>query len=163
MSKRLSPEKALELDRLSRILGAFAAWADPIMALPPEGETCSKTVARVVRTRSVSGLRMLLNDLIPMIQGATTGQRRTLDELLREKAGVSLSALLERQNARIQRLRQRGKLTSEEQYYLVREHIDLIEGDAEHTELVSELYGLLYQYEETAIKRTLCRDPDQAI
>ena len=163
MPKQLPPEKQLELERLTRILEAFAAWADPILALPPHGETLAKTLARVVQTRSVPGLRMMLNDLLPMTRGATPAQRREFDALLRERAGVSLSSLLERQTARIERLRKRGKLTSEEQYYLVREHIDLIEGEAEHAEVVAELYTLLEQYEERVLKASQRRDRDQAI
>jgi len=46
----------LELERLTRILGAFAAWADPILALPPEGETLAKTVARGVQGRHATSV-----------------------------------------------------------------------------------------------------------
>ena len=163
MPRRLSPEKQLELERLARILEAFAAWADPLMGLPPEGETLAKAVARAIEARNLSGLRMVLNDIMPMTQAATVGQRLELDTLLRERAGVRLVSLLERQNARIERLRHRGMLTSEEQYYLVREHIDLLKGEAEHVGVVAELYGLLEQYEMRALTRSGRQNRDQAI
>jgi hypothetical protein len=158
----VSPEKQLELERLSRILTAFAAWADPIMRLPPEGETLAKAVDRAIEERNRAGLRMVLNDLLPMTQAATTPQRLELDAALREHAGVSLLSLLERQSARIDRLRQRGKLTSEEQYFLVRDHIDLLAGEAEHTGGIVELHALLEQYEMNALKRS-GQDRDQAL
>jgi hypothetical protein len=157
----LSPEKQLELERLSRILKAFAAWADPIMRLPPERETLAKAVDRAIEERNLPGLRMVLNDLLPT-QAATTPQRLELDAALREHAGVSLLSLLERQTARIDRLRQRGKLTSEEQYFLVRDHIDLLAGEAKHTGVIAELHALLEQYEMNALKRS-GQNRDQAL
>jgi hypothetical protein len=162
LARRLSPEKQLELERLSRILKAFAAWADPIIRLPPEGETLAKAVDRAIEERNLPGLRMVLNDLLPMTQAATTPQRLKLDAALREHAGVSLLSLLERQSARIDRLRKRAKLTSEEQYFLVREHIDLLEGQAEHAGVIAELHALLEQYETNALKRSN-QNRDQAL
>ena len=153
MPRRLSPEKQLELERLSRILRVFAAWADPLMRLPAEGETLGKAVERAIEAANLPGLRMMLNDLVPMTQAATTAQRMELDVLLREQAGVGLISLLERQNKQIERLRARGRLTSDEQYYLVREHVELLASDAAQAGVVAELFALLEQYERAGSKK----------
>ena len=153
MPRRLSPEKQLELDRLARILGAIAAWMDPRSGLPPEGETFTKVVVREHARRNLPGLQMMFNDLVAMIPAATPAERRELDSQLQDQAGVSLGSLLERQFAQVDRLLQRGKLTSEQQYYLVREHVDFIADDPGRAEDVAKLYALLEAYEVRAARR----------
>src|SRR4051812_9251509 len=121
MTIRLSPEKKLELERLSRTLGVMAAWADPLSGLPPDGETFSKVIARESAAGNLRGLQMILNDMVAMTQASATDQRQDLDRQLRERAGVSLSSLMQRQFVAVERILKRGKLTSEQQYYLIRE------------------------------------------
>lgn len=153
MPRRLSPEKQLELDRLARILGVIAAWAAPLTGLPPEGETLTRAVSRAYEAGNLPGLRMVLNDLVPMTQAATLNQRKDLDRQLREKAGVGLSALMQRQSAQAARLIERGQLTSEQQYYLVREHVELLADDPDQAADVPRLHALLEAYEARAARR----------
>jgi hypothetical protein len=153
MPRRLAPEKQLELDRLNRTLSVMAAWADPLSGLPTDAETFAKVVAREVHARNLAGLRMILNDLVAMTQAASLQQRRDLDTQLRERAGVSLSSLMQRQSAAVARILKRGKLTSEQQYYLVREHMEFVADDPTHATHLPALYALLEAYEVTAAKR----------
>jgi hypothetical protein len=153
MSRRLSPEKQLELERLSRTLSVVAAWADPLSGLPPEGETFAKVIARESEARNLPGLQMILNDLVAMTQAAALDQRQDLDRQLQERAGVTLSSLMQRQFATVERILKRGKLTSEQQYYLVREHVEFIASDPAHAADVAALYALLEAYETLVAKR----------
>jgi hypothetical protein len=153
MTRRLAPEKQLEVDRLGRVLAVIATWADPLTGLPPEGETFSKAVARTCEARDLPGLRMMLNDLVPITEAATVAQRKDLDRALRENVGVTLASLMERQRAQIERLVKRGKLTSEQQYYLVREHLDLIADDPEQAASLPTLDAMVEAYEISAAKR----------
>ncbi|MGZ3331903.1 MAG: hypothetical protein ACXU9Z_07630 [Gemmatimonadaceae bacterium] len=163
MPRRLSPEKQLELDRLARVLGVIAAYFDSLTGLPPDGETLAKAIAAAHHTGDLRGLRMAQGDLVGLIQAATSVQRRALDRVLREQTGTSLGSLLERQFEQVRRLLQRGKLTSEQQYYLVREHVELIADDPEHATALPELYALLDQYEVTAAALPKRRHRDQAV
>ena len=163
MPRRLSPEQDLELERLFRMLSVVGAYLDSQMGLSPESETLAKATTRAYEARNLRGLRMMEGDLGGMLQAASPTQRREVDRLLRERAGTSVSALMERQFAQIRRLRQRGKLTSEQQYYLVREHVDFIADDADRASEAAELYALLEAYESAAGRRAQPRNRDGAV
>jgi hypothetical protein len=157
MTRRLSPEKQIELERLSRILSVMAAWADPLSGLPPEGETFAKVIARESEARNLPGLQMILNDMVAMTQAAALDQRQDLDRRLKERAGLGLRSLMKRQFSTVERIVKRGKLTSEQQYYLVREHVEFIRNDPAYAADVEALYALLEAYENVVSKRV--REP----
>jgi hypothetical protein len=96
---------------------------------------------------------MMLNDLVTVIQAATPAQRHDLDVQLRSGADCSLSSLMQKQFAQIERILKRGELTSEQQYYLVREHVELIADDPEHVQDLPRLLAMLDAYELVAAKR----------
>jgi hypothetical protein len=153
MTRRLSAEKQLELERLSRTLSVMAAWADPLSGLPPEGETFAKVVARESEARNLPGLQMILNDMVAITQAAALDQRQDLDRQLKERAGVSLGSLMQRQFARVERILKRGKITSEQQYYLVREHMEFITNDPAYASDAAALYALLEAHENVVARR----------
>ena len=154
MPRRLAPEKQLELDSLARVLGVIAAFSDTLMAGDARSETLAAVVAKAYAEKNLRGLRMVQGDLLAMTAAMTAAQRRELDSQLRNRAGVSLLSLLERQRERVARLRARGKLTSEQQYYLVREHIELLMDDPAHAAELTELRGLLEDFELRAAGRS---------
>ena len=153
MPRRLAPEKQLELDTLARFLGVIAAFADTLMTGGARSETLAAVVAKTHADKNLRGLRMVHADLLAMTAAMTAAHRRELNAQLRDRAGVSLLSLLERQGQRIARLRARGKLTSEQQYYLVREHIELLMDDPARADELRELQGLLEDFELRAAKR----------
>ena len=152
MPRRLSPEHQLELESLYRVLRVFGDFLDPL--LPPTGGTFSAALRRAYEGRDLRGLRLARSDLLAMAQAGTASQRRQLDGMLRERAGVSLDDLSERQLKRIAQIRARGKLTSEEQYYLVRERFEFIADDPARAEERGELQAMLHAYEERVARRT---------
>ena len=154
MPRRLAPEKQLELDTLARVLGVVAAFSDTLMAGDARSETLAAVVAKAYAEKNLRGLRMVQGDLIAMTAVMTTAQRRALDSKLQERAGVSLLSLLERQGQRVARLRARGELTSEQQYYLVREHIELLMDDPAHAAELTELQVMLEAFALRAAKRS---------
>ncbi|MDB4908078.1 MAG: hypothetical protein JWO05_2862 [Gemmatimonadetes bacterium] len=153
MTRRLSPEKQLELERLSRLLGIMAGWADTLSGLPPEGDTFTKAVTRASEAKNLPGLQMILNDLVAMTQAASLDQRQLLDRQLKERAGVSLGSLMQRQFATVERILKRGKLTSDQQYYLIREHIEVIADDQTYAADLPALYAMIEAYETLVAKR----------
>ena len=163
MPRRLSPEKQFELESLSRVLSVIAAYLDGLSGLGPDAPSLAKAVTRASEERNLRGLRMAQGDLIAMTQAATPAQRRELDHLLRDRVGVSLSSLMDRQEAQISRVRERGKLTSEQQYYLVREHVEFIGDDPERAEELRALSVMLEEYEAAAAKRLERAHRDRAV
>jgi hypothetical protein len=147
MPRRLAPEKLLELDSLARVLGVIAAYTDTLMAGPARSETLAAVVATAYAEKNLRGLRIVQGDLLAMTAAMTAAQRRELDSRLRGHAGVSLLSLLARQRERVARLRTRGKLTSEQQYYLVREHIELLMDDPAHAAELTEFRGMLEDFD----------------
>jgi len=156
MPRRLSPEKQLELDSLFRVISTIADWADSMPDRPPNIRMADP-MRQAYQKRNLAGLRMAYNDLVEMTNAATPAQRRTLDALLRERANTTLEALSAKKIRRIERIRTRGRLTSEEQYYMVREHVEFIFDDPSRTEEVHDLLDMLNAYEERFAERARTR------
>ena len=153
MPRKLSPEHRLELESLYRVAASIAAWYDELASLP-NLPRMSATMHRVYKARDLRGLRMAYNDLVEMTRAANATQRRDLDARLRVEANTSLMALDQKTVERIQRIRARGKVTSDEQYYLVREHVEFIATNPGRADEARELLGLLEAYEQRAIRKT---------
>ena len=96
---------------------------------------------------------MAYNDLVEMTNAGSATQRRDLDALLRVEANTSLEALHAKTVRRVDRVRVRGKLTSEEQYYLVREHVESLADAPERAAEVQQLWALLHEFEERSAAR----------
>jgi hypothetical protein len=150
MPRKLSPEHQLELESLYRVLQVFAAFADGLM--PDLASAASDGLRRAYDTRDLRGLRMARGDLVAMAQAATAAQRRDLDAQLRARTGVSLDELTARDVQRVDRIRARGRVSSEEQYYLVRERVEFITGEPSHSAECAELQHLLDAYESRAVE-----------
>src|SRR3712207_782754 len=112
MGRRLSPEHQLELDSLYRVLHVLGEVFNAMLPTTPGGGL-SAALDRAYEARDLRGLRMARGDLLAMADAATPAQRRTIDAALRARAGTSLDELDQRRVQRIERIRARGKLTSE--------------------------------------------------
>ena len=89
-----------------------------------------------------------------MTRAANAVQRRDLNARLQVEANTSLAALDRKAHQRIQRIRTRGAVTSEEQYYLVREHVEFIATVPDRADEAQELLGLLDAFERRAARKT---------
>ena len=116
MPRRLSPEHQLELESLYRVALVLGEFLDKL--LPTMTPSASDTLHRAYEERDLRGLRAIRTDFVAMAHAASAAQRRELDQQLRTRAAVSLDELSERELRRITQIRARGKVTSEEQYYL---------------------------------------------
>lgn len=142
-----SPEKQRELDELVRVLRVLAAFKRSLIG-EKMGDMFVQAVEDAYDRGSVPQLRMAYNDLVESTQGYSPQQLRQLDLLLHEQAGTSLDVLLEKRNARIRKIRERGRISSDEQYYLVREYFELIWDDASRWEESRALQALMSAYED---------------
>jgi hypothetical protein len=159
--RKLSPEQQLEIESFYRSASVIATFIDArIPALPSGGFAAA--IRKAFDERNLRGLRMAHNDLIAMTEAATLAEKRELDVTLRHQAGITLASLLRRQYQRVERIRARGKVTSEEQYYLVREYIEFAELDPERAAEVPALAAMLQAFEErslAAAEKRLRRHP----
>jgi hypothetical protein len=149
MPRKLSPEHQLELEPLYRVLQVFGDFADGLT--PDLGPALSEGLRRAYEARDLRGLRMARGDMVAMAQAATVAQRRELDAQLQARAGVSLDDMTVRDVQRVDRIRSRGRVSSEEQYYLVRERVEFINGDPTRSAECAELQRLLDAFEPRAV------------
>ncbi len=153
MPRKLSTEHRLELDTLYRAGATIAAWYDELASVPNVPKM-SATVRDVYEARDLRGLRIVFNDLVEMTRAASATQRRDLDDRLHAAANPSLAVLDRKMLERIQRIRTRGRVTSEEQYYIVREHVEFIAGIPERADETRELVALLEAFEQRAVHKS---------
>jgi hypothetical protein len=147
MPRPRTPEKQRELDELVRVLRVLAGFKRSVIG-EKIGDMFVQGVEDAYRRGSLSQLRMGYNDLVESAQAYSAQQLRQLDMLLREQAGTSLEALFEKRNARILKIRERGRIGSDEQYYLIREYFEFIWDDASRAEEAQALQDLMSGYED---------------
>jgi hypothetical protein len=152
MPRKLSPEHQLELDSLYRVLSTIGRWFDALSGMP--AISLLDAMKKAYEERDLTGLRAARNDLVAMTTAASVSQRQELDQMLREQAGTTLLALYDKQRDRIARIRARGKVSSEEQYYLVREHVEFIASDPAAAAEFEELSAMLHAFEDRAVRRS---------
>src|SRR6476661_8261644 len=129
MARRLTPERQRELDDLRAVFGVFGAFLDEIT--PVAGHSWAGIVTTVHARGDLTGMRSIRNDSIESLIAFSAAQRRDLDRRLRAGAGTTLDSLEAQHLARIDRIREKGKISSELQYYLVKERIEVVWDDPE--------------------------------
>ena len=117
-----------------RGLGMSAAFSRP----PPAGVPSREVVA---------GMRQRLDDLLTMVSHLSGAQIRAVAMELRARHGIELDSLQQKRLRRISTIRERGRVTSETQWYLIRSRIDEIEGLDAHLEECDALQRLADAYE----------------
>ena len=160
MSRKLSPKDKLELDSLYRVIATIAGWYDAL-SHSLNAPRMATTVRTAYEANDLRSLRMAYNDLVVMTRAADSIQRRDLNDRLQAEANTSLSALDRKIHERIQRIRTRGKITSEEQFYLVREHVEFIANASDRADEARELFGLLDAFERRAARSAGQSQTDQ--
>jgi hypothetical protein len=103
--------------------------------------------------RAIAGLRGARSDLLVMSASLTGEQQRQLDAHVRKRLGVPLDSLQTRRLEKLSQLREEGRITSEEQWRLIRGRLDQIEGDPAFANEAIELASLAATYELTAMRR----------
>jgi hypothetical protein len=109
--------------------GLSAAFRQPVPAGVPLGEL-------------LAGMRQGLNDVLTMVSHLSGKKIREVAAELRARHGIELDSLQQRRLRRIAAIRERGRVTSEAQWYLVRSRIDEIEGLEIHSKECEALQHL---------------------
>ena len=97
----------------------------------------------------IRGMRMAFNDTLDMAKDLSYAQKEELNAILREKFGTDLNEQNNKNYKKIKRVLQRGKIKTDEEYYLLKERIDEIYDDESKREEVEELGTLLLNYENS--------------
>jgi hypothetical protein len=150
MPARPTPTQQQEFEDLHRVLSVICGHFDEVA---PMAGGFSWAGMLEVSTVNLSGLRSLRTDLLEALQGYTPAQKRELDARLRRNLGVSLDSVQARELARIAAVRARGKITSDDQYYVLRGRMEVIWDDPERIDEFDALQSLTTSYEERAAKR----------
>ena len=151
MGRRLSPERQRELDELRDIFKVFGTYHDEFATVP--GHSWADIVTTLHERGDLAGMRSIRNDSIEMLVAFSAAQRRELDRRLRAGPGVTLDSLEAKHLARIDRIRTKGKIATEPQYYLVKERIEVIWDDPVRIDEFQALRALLEDYEERVARR----------
>jgi hypothetical protein len=151
MARRLSLERQRELDDLRAIFEVFGAFEDDIA--PVAGRSWAGIVSAAHERGDLAGMRMIRNDSIESLVAFSAAQRRELDRRLRAGPGITLDSLEAQHLARIDRIRAKGRIATEPQYYLVKERIEVIWDDPERAEEYQALRAVLQEYEERVAQR----------
>jgi hypothetical protein len=151
MSSRLSTDRQRELDKLRAVFGVVGAYLDEISPVP--GHSWEGIVTAVHARGDLTGMRSIRNDSIESLIAFSATQRRGLDRRLRAGSGITLDSLEAQHLARIDRIRTKGRISSELQYYLVKERIEVIWDDPERAEEFRALQAMLEGYEERVARR----------
>jgi len=93
------------------------------------------------------GLRMAIGDIVEMLDSASPDYVDRLDARLREIGGMTLTEARSLFSRRLKRVVKRGKIGSEDDYYLVRNAADIGAGDEQQ-----RLWDLIAEYESRVAK-----------
>lgn len=167
-ARDLTPAQRTEYDELLARGRVLAEFVDELMAaeyaarsggtagpLPfPLADAFDDSAERPGTPREwLAGLREAFNDLVEMSEDLDGGAVRRLDARLRERCGVSLDALHARRLGRLERLRAKGRLATEEQYHLVRGRLEQVWDDAARAEEARQLTALIADFERRVAER----------
>jgi hypothetical protein len=117
-----------------RAMGMSAALRRPVPTGVPSRELAA-------------GWREALNDFLGMLSDLSGAQLRAFAAELRSRHGIELDSLQHRRLGRIAAVRERGRITSDAQFYLLRSRIDEISGFDAHKEECDQLQRLADAYE----------------
>jgi hypothetical protein len=158
MPRELSPERQRELDELFAVDSVLASFFDHDISLPA-GRSLSASLVRAYERRDLAGMRMAHADFVGgMLPACSAAQRRELDRLLRAGPGVTLDSLEAKQLERIRKVQAKGRISSDQQYYLLKERVEVIWDDPARAEEFRALQALLDAYEERAARSGQSRD-----
>ena len=141
-------------DQLATLQTQACAVAEALETVIPEFQSLGLSAAfrqsssaGEPRRDSVGGMREGLDDLLTMVGQLSGLQMRTVAAELRRRHGLELDSLQTRRLRLIAGVRERGRVTSDAQWYLLRSRIDEISGLDTHVDECEALQHLADAYE----------------
>ena len=147
MKKKLTEKQQKEL----AFMKDFIVFIDDYIYKDDEDilEEDKLCIIKAFEIGEIRGMRMAFNDTLDMAKDLSYAQKEELNALLREKLGTDLNEQNNKTYKKIKRVLQRGKIKTDEEFYLLKERIDEIYEDESKSEEVEELGTLLLNYENS--------------
>jgi hypothetical protein len=155
MPKPITPEQRAEWEQVFRETKALAdaiASALPSAVGFPDAIEAEREPRPPFRQR-LSGLREARNDLLEWASYAPGTEMRRLDHHLKSSIGLSLDDLQSKRLARLAKIREAGRITTDEQFRLAYARVEQIWDDAERRGEFDTLSRLMSDYEERVSRR----------
>ncbi len=110
-------------------------------------EECINRLTKTKNKKNLRGLKEEYNETIEMIQFFSASQYKSLDKILRNKFGHGLYEADKKYIKRINKIVEKGKISNEEQYYLLREYFERIWDMQEHKQTAQKIEKMLFAFE----------------
>jgi hypothetical protein len=157
MARDVSAKKRSKYEQLSAV---FERFHEELGKLPDEraAQLCASwekgkrwyadllASRQATRSQLAAGLEQGLRETPQILESMPPLYRQVALKALASALEAEYPAFLEQDQVRLAKIRARGSIRDESEYYLVRNRIDLLEGSGEEAELV-ELYCLVDKFE----------------
>ncbi len=146
----ISPEQLTEINFL-------ADWCIEIYrfenTIEPDSdiEEWINKLTKAKKKKKLRGLKEEYNETLEMVQYFSAAQYKNLDKILRDKFGHSLFEADKKYVKRINKIVEKGKISKEEQYYLMREYFERIWNMPEHKQTVQKIEKMLFAFENKTL------------
>jgi hypothetical protein len=148
--------------KIQQILAVYERFSQSIAAIPDlKAQELYRVAAGVpqfvANFRSVqpeadsseieSGLEQGLHELPILVNEVEDQWRWAVSNALHDAIACEYPDFLEKDTARISKILARGKISSEDEFYLIRYRIDVLEAQPELAQELQQLYALINGYE----------------
>ena len=129
----------------------FYNWNMTVMeyfnSLEPEGYDWRADFEEPKMTKTdLSSWQMAYNDTLEMVRDLPPSDYKQLDKILKEKLGKGLYEADTKNVKRIEKIVEKGKIRTEEQYYLLREYVERIWGMDGYKEMAVKIEAMLLAF-----------------
>lgn len=146
------------IDKLTRLVAVFDQFHNAIASLDDPlakqlagnwVELRNQCVTPIGAPRSafVAGMEQGLRETPMLLQSMRPETRKLTAEALASAITMHYPEFLVQDAARLEKIKVRGSIRSESEYYLVRHHVDILEGQPSREEELRLLYELMDRFE----------------
>ena len=143
--------------KLEKLIAVYEHFGQKIEAIPDPWasklakqsnavrETVEKTLGKepgATKSQFAAGLEQGLRDTPDFIAMISPEWRAQVAKALNSAVMIAYPEFLAKDAERLEKIRNRGKIRTESEYYLIRHKIDVLEGSGD-TELLTEFYALV--------------------
>jgi len=143
MPRNPTPEQQQEFDTLCAQVRAIAEFLQPDWVASLEESLAGRRATKA----DISGLREARTDLMEMASYLSGEQLRALDAHLQQQCSTPLDQLQVKRMSRIADLREKGRITTDEQFRLAYGRVEQIWDNPAHAEEFMHLSTLMAAYE----------------
>ncbi|MBV8656681.1 MAG: hypothetical protein JO142_02540 [Burkholderiales bacterium] len=147
--------------KIQKLLATFDSFYDLIAEIP--GDCAEALRHNWKRTRSfyenipagvrpsqlTSGLEEGLREMPSLFEAADPEQRSRMSKAFSRAIADHYPDFFQKQRDRLEKILAKGKISRESEYYAIRHHVDILEGDEDSSSLLRVLYQMIDVYEAT--------------